>query len=180
VLDEQGLIRQVLRGHRNAFAVLLEKYGGPIFAYCLDRTGNRADAEDLAQEVFIIAYRRLATLNKADSFLQWLYGIARNLIMNHFRTRKALFSINDNPAGSAAVPDVEAGIDMQDIVREAVAELPEKYRVVVTLRFMQSMSYREIAKEFGTTTGHVSSMLSRANKHLEAKLRKYFAPEPME
>jgi len=178
VLDESGLIKQVLNGRPNVFAVLVKKYSGPIFAYCLDRIRNRADAEDLAQEVFVIAYRRLATLRQTDSFIQWVYGIAANLVRNFLRTRKNPASLDGNSPGPAAEPG--SGYDMQDIVREAVAELPEKYRVAVTLRFMESMSYREIAKAFGTTTGQVSSMLSRANRHLEAKLRKHFAPEPLE
>jgi len=180
VLDERNLIKEVLNGRPNSFAQLVKKYSGPIFAYCLDRTGNRADAEDLAQEAFVIAYRRLSTLRRTDSFIRWVYGIAANLVRNYLRTRKNLLSLDGNSPEPAAMDVAGSDYDMQDVVREAVAELPEKYRVAVTLRFMESMSYREIAKAFGTTTGQVSSMLSRANRHLEAKLRKHFAPKPLE
>ena len=79
MFDEKEVIKRILDGDRNAYSVLVDRYGGPVYAYCYDRTGNRADAEDMAQEAFLIAFRKLGALKRRGSFLQWIFGISANL-----------------------------------------------------------------------------------------------------
>ncbi len=178
------------RARDNAYKRLLSKYRNQIYSLILKIVHNSEEVEDLVQESFSKAFNSIANFNKEYAFSTWLYRIATNSSIDYLRKRRLKTFSLDNPIKSkddeyyVEIPDSreEPGKNVMQsqrdqLVREAIAQLPGKYRVVIEMRHLQELAYEEIADELGLPLGTVKAHIFRARemlyKMLREKLRAY-------
>lgn len=178
------IVQAVLDGDKNSYALLVDSYSARIINYLARMTGNRCEAEELAQETFVRAYVALHSYKRQYKFSTWLFQIATNLCINHLKKRKRLTHIDDyqDEDGRSAwvMPDprsysnplIEAQRrELQRQIQEAVNQLPSAYRVVVILRHIHGLSYQEIAEVTKLPMGTIKSRLGRGRTKLTVLLR---------
>ena len=173
--EDGHIIRKCLNGDSAAFGFLVDKYKASVYAYVYSRLRNFHDAEDLAQEVFIKAYRNLRKLRTYDSFLAWLYAIASNLCKNWARAQSRR---PDSEFIEDAEPDALDNSSINSYrserafepLHEALDSLPDIYRQALTLRYLGGMSSREIARFVGASPAAIRKRLSKARSLLKKEL----------
>lgn len=185
--DDRTIVDAVLAGDRNVFRVLVDREGPSIVAACTRILGDRAEAEDVAQEAFVIAYRSLGTWRADGAFGAWLSRIAVRLAIRRSQSRKQVTWLDplaaeaDQPgqerfrtmgAGDAVDPATTMLRSERDAqVRAAVASLDEPYREVVALRFFAERSLAEIAeatdRPLNTVKTHLHRGLARLRRALD-------------
>lgn len=169
---DRDLIQRALRGTNDAFGELVTRYQTNVFNVCYRILHERGEAEDLTQETFMRAYDRLHTFDLAREFGPWIRRIAAHLCLNFMESRKIHVELDeerdmDQGQRPEAMTEVR---ERNDQIREALASLPPRYRVVIELRHYQEMSYDEIATELNISLSDVKSHLFRARKLLAEKL----------
>ena len=180
-MEVLSLIARSQRGDHAAYSQLMDLYRERVVRLALHMVGNMEDAYDLTQETFVRVYRSLGTYDRKRTFTPWLYRIAHNVIIDHFRkksVRPALAELEDEwplesaPDNGAADPQ-QALIsgETQRQVQAAIQSLPENYRSVVVFRFVDDLSYTEIAETLGLTEANVMMRMSRARRMLREKLQ---------
>ena len=175
--SDEELVAGTLDGDRAMFGALVERYWNTTVALALSRTGDPVQAEDIAQESFLRAYSYLHTLRNPSCFAGWLSTIVIRETVDQFRKQAGgkVVSIGDVPEPESRAP-VPAPANpaltkkQTDIVRKAVARLPEKFRKVVVMRFITGLSSVEIAHQLGKRPGTVRVWLHRAYKILRKEL----------
>jgi RNA polymerase sigma-70 factor (ECF subfamily) len=173
VLDEQLVERAATGGDNQAFAELVRRHQGKVRGLLLRLTGSPPLADDLAQEVFLRAYRGLVGFEGRARFSTWLYRIAYNVFLNHRSRSKELAALPLGFDSQTAAPDGELSANRLDMRRDlagAIAALPERYRAVVTLYYLEDVSYPEIAEVLDLPLGTVKTHLHRAKKLLRQHL----------
>lgn len=169
--DEQE-VEAFRNGDEAAFDRLVLKYQRRIYRLCLRCTGSHADADDLAQEVFLHAYRGLDRFRSEARFSTWLYRIAWNACVNWTSSKEAAEALREDLVDHAPSPfDRLSREQAAKRVRQAVARLPERQRAVLLLRVYEGLSHREIADVLGRPVGTVKANLF----HALTKLRKLTA-----
>ncbi len=181
--EELALVRRVQSGELDAFEDLVRTHEKTVYNLALRMTGNPQDAEDMAQEAFLKAYRSLPDFRGESKFSVWLYRIVSNVCLDHLRkqSRRPASSLTredeDGEEQQLEVPDESQSPERlleQKLTREAVqrglAELPEEQRQILLLREIRGMSYEEIAETLGLEAGTVKSRIFRARKRLSAFL----------
>ena len=166
------------------FEVFMSAYQDMVFTTAVRLLGNEADAEDIAQEVFLKAYERFHELSKSPTAGGWLKTVARNLSLNHltrYRARWRFFSemVKDDGEGEKevdfAAPDTfEHELDGQDqrqILEEALQKLPASQRVPLVLYHCEDLGYEEIAAKLKVSLGKVKTDIFRAREALKKKLK---------
>jgi RNA polymerase sigma-70 factor, ECF subfamily len=171
------------------FDMLLRSVLGPAFGTALRMTGNRQDAEDLVQEASLAAYRGFATFQPGTNFKAWFFRIMMNGYLTGRRRARhetSMDELEDSHAAYFFLRTAEAGLHAQfedpvaatigqmaqDDVARALEALPEEFRVVSTLYFMEDLAYQEIADILGLPVGTVRSRLHRGRKMLQKRLWK--------
>lgn len=169
--EEQDVIAQVRRGERAAFAVLVDAYAKPIFNLAFRMTGNRQDADDLAQETFLRAYQKLKRFDPEKKFFTWLYTIALNIIRNHLKSspeRTARIVEMAHPLSDPVDPANPEGLfldrEKAQLLEICLQKLPSELKEAVVLRYYQDLSFDEIAT---ITDASVSAVKMRAYRGLE-------------
>ena len=173
VEDDVALVRRAAGGFRPAFAELVRRHQGKIRGLLLRLCGDRTLADDLAQEVFLRAYRGLCGFEGRASFGTWLYRISYNAYLNHSTRVRKYAALPEGYDSAAAAPDDALSPPRADLRRDlegAVAQLPERYRGVVVLYYLQDLSYPEIADILELPLGTVKTHLHRAKRLLRARL----------
>jgi len=161
------LIEAVLASDKAAYEKLYDRYAPLIRAICYDYTGNLADAQDLAQDVFMLAYEKLDRLRKRDSFGKWLVGIARHRCQE-WRRRKCRIQNNN-----ARLNDVRAAAHEKpdnsriELLRKMITTLPEKERLALHTFYLQGNSADDIRKIMGLSRSGFYRVLEKARKRLE-------------
>jgi RNA polymerase sigma-70 factor, ECF subfamily len=168
---DAALIERYRAGDRSAFDELVRRYQKPLYYLCLRYVRVEADAKDLAQRTLVKAYSALAGFRAASSFRTWLYRIAINFCLNHLRDRKreemrpelsdALIA---PPSGDRALIERERGARLRD----AIAELPPKQRMVLELRVYEELPFREVAELAGCSENSAKVNFHHAVKRLRA------------
>ncbi len=179
-----ALVQKAVQGDREAFNKIVQRYRGQIYGFIFRMVKNREEAEDLVQETFIKAYRALGSFNTEYAFSTWLYKIATNNCIDHFRKRRLKTYSLDKPIQSKDgelardFPDTAQGPETGLISREktlqiqkAINSLPEKYKQAILLRHARDKSYEEIAKELDLPLGTVKVRIFRAREMLKKKLK---------
>jgi RNA polymerase sigma-70 factor, ECF subfamily len=178
--DDILLIKNVLNGSKEDFRQLIDKYKYSILKLAYHMMGNRQDAEDIAQDAFLLAYERLRQFKIDSNFHTWIYTIGNNLCKDKLRRRKILHFISlDKPV---VTEDDEITIEIQDTSRSPeetliekeenkkisrlINSLPLKYRNIFLLKHVENMSYEEISKITGLNKKTVEVQLYRAHKML--------------
>jgi RNA polymerase sigma-70 factor (ECF subfamily) len=174
-VDDREAVLACQRGEREAFDPLVERYQRDIYRLCYRYVNDPQDANDMAQEVFLKAYRAIGRFRGESSFSTWLYRIAVNTCLNFRSARR--------PEGeplSDRVPDAQAGVldamvedERAQRVREAVSRLPEKQRATLILKVYHELTHEEVAGIVGASVGTVKANLF----HALGNLRKMLRPE---
>jgi RNA polymerase sigma-70 factor, ECF subfamily len=181
------LAEEARHGDGKAFQALYEHFAPRIYNFLFRLLGSRDEAEDVAQQTFLIALRQLGTLRDAAQIESWIYRIARNEVYLKFRRKKAL-SLEDDDSGieverleesrlhahpEKLLLNEELGLRIQSVLDA----LPAKLREVFILAVIQEMSYQEIAGIVGRTLLSVKTDIYRARLAVKEELRKYLAGE---
>ena len=185
-MEEKQLVRLAQEGSPQAFEELVTKYQPKVFSMALSFTRNREAADDLSQEVFLKAYLALPRFHGRSEFGTWLYRISINHVRDYLRkkgrakevplddVREISFSDKEQTERAEREKEAEA---RRTLVQRVVQTLPEKYRVILTLRDIQGLAYEEIAGVLRLSPGTVDSRLHRARRMLRGKLVPYLTGE---
>ncbi|MCK4305450.1 MAG: sigma-70 family RNA polymerase sigma factor [Candidatus Eisenbacteria sp.] len=175
------LVARVLAGDLDAYAGLVDRHSDLVYSIALRIVGNRADAEDVAQETFLNAFRALQSFKGQSKLSSWLYRIAVNRALAYLKGRRHTLSLDIDAddtheirslaAPSRDHPDqtlIEKEFRLRVI--QAISMLPPHYRAVVTLYHLQDRSYKEVAEILGLPMGTVKTHLHRARAMLRRAL----------
>ena len=184
-MDEAQLIKGIQEGDRKSFQILVETHQRMVVNTCLAIVHNKADAEDLAQDVFLEIFRTAENFRGDSKISTWLYRIATNRALNLIRNnkRKRFFqSIEDTFTGGrnraseisenhGDQPDRNI-TDQQrsDMLHQAIDRLPEKQRIAFTLNKYEELPYQQIAEVMEISLSSVESLIHRAKKNLQVQL----------
>jgi RNA polymerase sigma-70 factor (ECF subfamily) len=181
-VDPDGaLVEAAVSGSREAFDELVRRHQAAIVTLVRALTGGRGDAEDLAQEVFVRAWRSLRGFRGDSAFRTWLHRVAINVVRTNQTRRARLLRIfvpfggmreEETPPPEAVDSEepVDATLARRQIVERALATLPDDLRLAVTLRDLQGLDYKEIAATLGVPIGTVESRIFRARQRLKPLL----------
>ena len=186
--SDLGLVRRVQRGERGAYDLLVLKYQHKVVKLVMRYMRDPADAEDVAQEAFIKAYRALPQFRGDSAFYTWLYRIAINTAKNALAARErnpVTYDLdmqgNDESADMVARlkdPETPEGLALTEEIRStvnaAIGELPQDLRTAIVLRELEGMSYEEIAAAMDCPVGTVRSRIFRAREAIDRRLREVF------
>ncbi|MHC4726437.1 MAG: sigma-70 family RNA polymerase sigma factor [Planctomycetota bacterium] len=175
--NEIELLKSSRNGDTASFEAIVKKYQSFICAITFSATGDVGKSEVLAQETFISAWKDLAQLKDLNKFQSWLSGIARNIINNSFRSQQKDFISKATPidqlknAGTSDSGPVETVItkEQQDVVRQALQEIPEQYREPLVLFYRQERSVKTVAEQLNLSEEAVKQRLSRGRKLLKER-----------
>ncbi|MFH0793895.1 MAG: sigma-70 family RNA polymerase sigma factor [bacterium] len=189
-LDDGSLVAASIAGDRGAFGILVERYKTLVIGTSYRKVGNLEDAKDLAQETFISSYRALRRLKNPQRFKPWLMTIAGNHCIDFLRRQHGnTLSLDEERGDDDAVSlherlssPAKSGAqavtsETTAIIVEAIESLPERYRGVVYLRYIEDLTPREIADKLHITPMACRQRLCRANKRLRKKLHRVLLEE---
>jgi len=177
---EVGLVSLARDGNKEAFGKLVARLEKSVYALVLQKVADRDIASDLTQRVFLEAFRSLAKLRKPEKFRGWLYRLAARVCSRWLKTeRRHQASGGTGEGASDVLGNVPEAVslqpsaaleqkELQQAVLRALGELPEKYRIVVTLRYLEGMSAAEIARRLDQPEGSIRSRLFRAFPRTQA------------
>jgi len=180
-LEDAQIVRQVLRGRKEAFGVLVERYQKPIFNYIYRFYGNYELAQELTQETFLRCYQFLKSYDPERKFSTWLYTVAKNLCIDELKKQRsarevsledALPAVDAKDAATAADRNQQAECIRREEdfkLLEALQELPAAARTVLLLHYFQGLSYQEIGETLGLPVSTVKIRIFRAKKILLEK-----------
>jgi RNA polymerase sigma-70 factor (ECF subfamily) len=182
-----GLMLSFQKGTELAFQELVERNHARVIGLIYRFIGDAADAEDLAQEVFLRIYRARQTYKPTAKFSTWMFRITANVSLNALRSRAnrrddvSIDQMGDSGDGPRGIPDHECEMpdghlrqfELKGKVQEAIQALPEKQQIAVVLNKYEGMSYADIARTIGCSTMAVKSLLARARDNLKDRLLLY-------
>lgn len=179
------IINQVLAGSRQSYALLVNRYQDFVFTIVFRMLKNREDAEEVAQDVFVKAYRALADFRGDSKFSTWLYTIANTSTLSFLRKKKVETYSLDNEKVFAAADSQGSGMTANQVeqksriamVNKAIAMLNPDDAEIITLFYKAEQNLEEIARVLGVETNTAKVRLHRARTRLKEKMEKYFAPE---
>nr|HEX4319052.1 sigma-70 family RNA polymerase sigma factor [Kofleriaceae bacterium] len=191
---DASLIRRLRSRDERAFRELIEAERDRIYNITYRMLGNRAEAEDVAQEVFITVFKTIESFREESKLSTWLYRVTVNhcknrikyLARRHDRDRDELDETSHSQETNGAVvgppqhaqPDrALAGAQMEKLLQEAIAQLDEDHRIVVVLRDVEDLSIEEICEITGLPDGTVKSRLHRARLALRKRLQRHMVEE---
>ena len=161
-------LRKARSGDAAAFRTVVETVARYAFNLAYRMTSDAADAEDLTQEIFLRLFQNMKKYDPARPFAPWFRRVATNTALNWCRGRKSRPIPLDNleiATDPASTPGADA------VLRKAIRALPEEYRVVVSLRYLEDLSIGEIAEAIGSPTGTVKTWLFRAREMLKDMMK---------
>ncbi|WP_174735111.1 RNA polymerase sigma factor SigW [Mesobacillus harenae] len=177
-------IKEVLKGDQNAFGEVVELYKDKVFQLCYRMLGNRHEAEDIAQEAFLRAYMNIHSFNLNLKFSTWIYRIATNLCIDRIRKKKPDYFLDAEVPGTeglnmysqvasdTALPEDELeSLELQDAVQKEISKLPEKYRSVIVLKYIEELPLKEISEILNLPLGTVKTRIHRGREALKNQLR---------
>ncbi|MGD6805177.1 RNA polymerase sigma factor SigW [Rossellomorea vietnamensis] len=177
-------IKQVLKGDQDAFAEVIELYKDKVFQICFRMLGNRHEAEDISQEAFIRAYVNIHTFNQKRKFSTWLYRIATNLCIDRIRKKKPDYYLDAEVTGTEGLtmysqvaaegqlPEEEVEeMELQAEIQRQILKLPDKYRSVIVLKYIEELSLQEISEILDLPLGTVKTRIHRGREALRKQLR---------
>ena len=182
---DDSLMLQCASGDRNAFTQLMNRYKQSVYTFIISKTGDRDNAADLTQDVFIKLFHAVKSYKPNSRFTSLLFRIAQNVVIDSIRAKKraSILSINRmEGAAELTVPNLEtdgnpaAAMESQElhgIIHQALQELPEEQRTAFMLCQYQGMRYKEIAAIQDCPVGTVKSRINKAVVHIRQILQSY-------
>lgn len=174
--SETDLVKSAQAGEEKAFERLFLLHKNRVFSICLRLTGNYHEAEDLAQEAFVLAFRRIADFRGESLFGTWIYRIAVRVVLDTLRKKHPLFETLDEGQTVADRPMLSVQAGGRDLTLErlqlerAISQLPTGYRAVLVLHDIEGHSHEEIAALLGSNPGTCKSQLHKARRKLRELL----------
>jgi len=193
-VQERRLVRRLRRGDQRAFATIVRTYQQRVFNMVFRFLGNREEAEDVAQDVFVTVYQSAANFRGDSKFSTWLYRVTVNHCKNRLKYLKrrgrhmgrpldeiaehqmAQGSGETQPAFHAAIPrpdDLAQGRQLEALIQREMAKMDEDHRLLLVLRDIQGLSYQEMAEVTGLNVGTIKSRLHRARLALKEALARH-------
>jgi len=186
-LGEISLVQRILAGERDAYAELVRAHQARVLRLCASMLGDPTLAEDAAQETFVKAYQALASFRGQSTFRTWLYRIASNqcldLIRKRRREREESWDARVEESGDSphewrtASQDPQTVVANADLVQRALAQLPADYRLILTLREVEGLSYQELADTLRCSLDAVKARLRRARQELLERVRHFLGAD---
>ena len=177
-------IEQVLGGNTGAFSFLVEKYQDMIYGLCLKMLQNAEDAEELAQDTFVKAYRSLNSYKGNSKFSTWLYRIAYNASISLIRKRKLeLHSLDEQRLSDEDEVRIQQQLgqikkeEVSAYLKKAIERLPGDDQVLITLFYYEEQSVEEVAQITGLTESNVKVKIHRARKKMHIFLKDFLQEE---
>ncbi len=182
-MSDNEVIRLVLKGEREMYRILVDRYQSVIFRTCIGFVHNKEDADDLTQEVFIQAYQSLSGFKGNATFSTWIYRIAVNASLNKVRKSTGNFIVQR--LTNLPEADKELKLSVNEIenpetllireehrkwVQRALDSLPDNQRIAIVLSKYDDLSQKQIAEILNTTEGAVEALIQRAKSNLRKKL----------
>lgn len=194
-MDDHTLVESLAAGDKTAFATLVEKYEKPLMNFILRFVGDRHSAEDIFQETFVRLMRSVAEYTPQGSFSTWLFTIARNLSLDHLRSRRRRREVSLAPPSSPTQDNVlqfqgmpeDEGIAPEQMTQKdetrghvlrALRQLSDVKREVLSLRYFSDLPFEEIARIQRAPVGTVKFRAHHALKELAETLRQYMGGTP--
>ncbi len=179
------IISLVLKGDQNAYALLVERYQSFVFTIVLRYVKSREDAEEVAQDIFIKAYRSLADFKGTAKFSTWLYTITTTTCISFLRKKRLDVQSLDNEKVFATADNIDGGMNANQVeqksrvtmVNEAIKLLSPDDAQVITLFYKAEQTLEEIAQILGKEPNAVKVQLHRARGRLKEKMEKHFTAE---
>jgi RNA polymerase sigma factor (sigma-70 family) len=165
---DRELIEASRRGDRAAFATIIERYQRAVYAVAFSGTRDRALADDLAQDAFVIAWRRLGELRDTERLPAWLCGIARNLARDARKRRREVVDVEliDATTPYEAMSEAES----ERILSTALGQVPDVYREPLVLFYYEERSVKDVAKCLGISAATTNKRLSRGRRYLAERV----------
>ena len=184
-LGDNEIISRVLRGEQNAYADLVNRYQSYVFTLILRMVKTREDAEEVAQDVFVKAYRSLADFRGESKFSTWLYTIANTTSITFLRKKKLDVHSLDNEKVFEVADSKDSGFRANlieqksrvNMVNQAIAMLSPDDAEIITLFYKAEQNLEEIARILRLETNTVKVRLHRARGRLKEKMERYFTEE---
>lgn len=177
-LSDEQLLDQFIAGRRACFDALVRRHEDRIFALALRMMGDRSEALDASQEIFLTLWRRASSFRGDSSFSTWLYRIGINTCHDLLRKRKRVPQPQEElPEPVDAGPDIEEGVAVRMDLAGALAEIQSDYRDAVLMHDLGGVPYDEIARLTGVPVGTVKSRISRGRRALAAALEHRLSAE---
>ncbi|MCG1023778.1 MULTISPECIES: RNA polymerase sigma factor SigW [Sutcliffiella] len=177
-------IKQIKKGDQDAFAEIVEIFKDKIYQLVYRMIGNSHEAEDIAQEAFIRAYININSFDVNRKFSTWLYRIATNLTIDRIRKKKPDYYLDAEVAGTEgltmysqvaadiALPEEEVEtMELQGEIQRQILKLPDKYRSVIVLKYIDELSLIEISEILEIPVGTVKTRIHRGREALRQQLR---------
>ena len=182
---DKEIISAVLQGNKQAYAQLVNRYQNFVFTVCLRYTSNREDAEEIAQDIFVKAYRYLSDFRGDSKFSTWLYTIVNTSCITFLRKKKLQTHSLDDEKVFAAADNIDGGMRANQVeqksriamVNEAIQLLSVDDAKIITLFYKGEQSLDEIGTILGIEPNTVKVKLHRARVRLKDKMEKHFAQE---
>ncbi|HZO88391.1 MAG TPA: RNA polymerase sigma factor [Chthonomonadaceae bacterium] len=174
---EKRLVARLQAGEAEALSALFELHVDRVFAYARHLLGNREDAEEVTSETFLRAFERVASFRGECPFRGWLFGIARNLCYDRLRQPRLLLLEPEEAERRTDQGDGATQMETRALVRQAIAALPEEYRLALTLCDVEEWDAREVAATLQKSLPATKSLLYRARRALRARLTELWEEE---
>jgi RNA polymerase sigma-70 factor (ECF subfamily) len=171
--NEKKLLESAIQGEASAFGLLYDKYQPSIFRFIFLKVSQREEAEDLTHQVFLSAWQNIeAFQDQGLPLSSWLYKIARNKVIDHYRTRKPVISLDNTPdeklaiATESSLREIENRMEIEGVYK-ALKQLPTDYQEIIVMRFVEGLSPKEVSEITGRNHGAVRVLQFRALRQLK-------------
>ncbi len=176
-------INEVLKGDQSAFEEIVTLFQHRLYHVCFRMLSNRQEAEDIAQEAFVRAYMNIHTFDQKRKFSTWLFRIATNLCIDRIRKKKPDYYLDANVPGTEGLTmysqiaadgelpeDVVERMETQERVQYEIGRLPDKYRSVIILRYLEELPLKEISDILELPLGTVKTRIHRGRGALRKQM----------
>lgn len=172
--EDLFVVLEILRGKTDSYEKILQKYNNKLYGHIFKLVHDKHTAEELTHSVFIKAYKSLDKFDKGKSFSVWLFAIAKNTVIDHFKYMKRhstivlveeLDSYNDEDMGQSPEHIIERKETIQ-MVDQVIEYLPPKYKDLILLRYFEELSYESIAARLNLSPNEVKWRLHQARKKM--------------
>ena len=171
-LIEQVIILRCQTGDKDAFAELIKRYQAPLRYFISHLSSNNEVTEDIFQDTWLTVIRRICSLKKTEAFPTWLYRIARNKVYQQLRRKKQVRELNENIAVPNDTEDDVFSPEDAAKIHRCLKKLRPEHKEVLMLRFLEQMSYHEIAQVINCGLGTVKSRIYYAKLALKKEMEK--------
>jgi len=178
------LIRKAKKGDIESYQEIYEIFARKVLNFVYRMVNSPEEAEDLTQETFVAVYQKLGTLKDDSKFEPWLFRIARNFVYQRYRTRSpstvSIDALDENGQVVTQLVDTRKNpdeafqiVELEDVVADVIAGLPEKYREVFILSALQHLSYQEIAEVVDRSLPSIKTDIHRARLEVRKRVKEY-------